>query len=293
MAEVVHVALVSYVEEINPADLTRVSAALQRQVSRDFRPFWRVHATVDAFARLEDVPLGYWPVVILNDIGDPNALGYHQDRNGQPYALVLYTRSWSLTASHEVLEMLGDPWGNRLVGGTSIKPDQGRVRYLVEVCDPSEAPAFAYRIDGVLASDFYTPSFFDSRESSGGRYSFTRAITRPKTILRGGYISWLDPATNHVWQQVWPSGDPEPHFRDLTDEFGEQAQLGARSLREFVDRATPLTEIQEGVPEGDETLEKARSGWREGQEASAAWAGSFREEVDQVIRGGGGGPAEA
>src|SRR5207244_12011882 len=60
--------------------------------------------------------------------------------DGQPYALVLYTQSWSLTASHETLEMLADPWGSRLVGGSSIQAGQGRVRYLIEVCDPCEAP---------------------------------------------------------------------------------------------------------------------------------------------------------
>ena len=195
MTHVVHVALVSEIQRISSGQLARVSAALQRQVTRDFGPIWGIRATVDAFGSLDDVPLGYWPVVILDQIDDPSALGYHQDQDGQPYALVVYTQSWSLTASHETLEMLADPWGNRLIGGSSIKPDQGRVRYLIEVCDPCEAPQYAYRINGVLVSDFYTPSFFDSRESSGGRYDFTRAIQSPKTILRGGYISWLDPAT--------------------------------------------------------------------------------------------------
>src|SRR5438270_10054624 len=134
MTHVVHVALVSETQRISSGQLARVSAALQRQVTRDFGPIWGIRATVDAFGSLDDVPLGYWPV-------------------------------------------------------------QGRVRYLIEVCDPCEAPQYAYRINGVLVSDFYTPSFFDSRESSGGRYDFTRAIQSPKTILRGGYISWLDPAT--------------------------------------------------------------------------------------------------
>jgi hypothetical protein len=290
MKEPVHVALVSEVEEIDASDLNRVSAALQRQVTRDFAPIWNVEATVDAFGRLEDVPLGYWPVVVKREIGE-SALGYHQDRNGQPYALVLYSQSWSLTASHEILEMLGDPWGNNLVGGTSIKEDQGRVRYLVEVCDPCEAPEFAYRINGVLVSDFYTPAFFDSRQSSGGRYDFTRAIPTPKTVLRGGYISWIDTATDHVWQQVWSSGDATPHFRDLTDKFGSHLQSATRSLREFVDRVSVLPEVQQGVPEGDESLEQARSDWHEGKEASAAWAQSFREELDSVIEGAGEGEA--
>ena len=282
MTHVVHVALVAETDRIGSGELARVSAALQRQVMRDFSPFWGVTASVDAFLSLDYVPLGYWPVVVLDQIDDPSALGYHQDADGQPYALVLYTQSWSLTASHETLEMLADPWGSRLVGGSSIQAGQGRVRYLIEVCDPCEAPQFAYRINGVLVSDFYTPSFFDSRESAGGRYDFTRSIQSPKTILRGGYISFVDPATRHVWQQVWPSGDPGPSFRDLTAEAG--GRQAGQSLREFVDRMSPLPEIQEGVPEGDETLEKARSDWRESEESSSAWAETFREDYKSVIR---------
>ena len=282
MAHVVHVALVAETDQIDSGQLARVAAALQRQVTGDFGPIWGISATVDAFSRLEDVPLGYWPVVVLDQIDDPNALGYHQDQDGQPYALVLYTQSWSLTASHETLEMLADPWGSRLIGGSSINPDQGRVRYLIEVCDPCEAPQFAYRINGVLVSDFYTPSFFDSRESAGGRYDFTRALASPKTILRGGYISWIDSATRHVWQQVWSARDPGPSFRDLTAEAGGRRE--GESVREFVDRMSPLPEIQEGVPEGDETLEKARSDWRESEESSSAWAETFREDYKSVIR---------
>jgi hypothetical protein len=287
MTHVVHVALVSETQRITSGQLSRVSAALQRQVTRDFGPIWGIRATVDAFASLDDVPLGYWPVVVLDQIDDPDALGYHQDQDGQPYALVVYTRSWSLTASHEVLEMLADPWGRRLIGGTSINPDQGRVRYLIEVCDPCEAPQYAYRINGVLVSDFYTPSFFDSRESSGGRYDFTRHIQKPKTILPGGYISWLDPATRHLWQQIWPSGASGPSFRDLTEEAGNRRP--GESLREFIDRASPLPVLQEGVPEGDEALEKARSDWREGEESSSEWAEAFRENYRSVIRRGNGG----
>jgi len=281
MTHVVHVALVSETERISPGQLSRVSAALQRQVTRDFAPIWGISATVDAFGSLDDVPLGYWPVVVLDQIDAPGAAGYHTDQDGQPYALVMYSQSWSLTASHETLEMLGDPFGNRLIGGSSIKPDQGRVRYLVEVCDPCEAAQYAYRINGVLVSDFYTPSFFDSREAYGGRYDLTRSIESPKTILRGGYISWLDPATGHLWQQIWPSNAPEPSFRDLTAEAGGQQQ--GESLREFVDRATPQPVLQEGVPDGDETLEKARTEWREGEESSAAWAEAFREHYRSVI----------
>src|SRR5205807_3772490 len=120
-------ALVSETTHISSAQLAKVSAALQKQATRDFGPVWNVHATVDAFARLQDVPVGYWPIIVRDDIHQPGAAGVHLDRNGQPFALVQYDQGWALTASHEMLEMLADPFGNRLIAGDSPKPRQGRV----------------------------------------------------------------------------------------------------------------------------------------------------------------------
>src|SRR5262249_21691191 len=195
------VALVSEVE-IDFSDLTRAAAALQKQVARDLKPIWDIEATVDAFHKLEDVPLGYWPVIIGTDQGF-DALGIHLDRDGQPFALVNFTDGWQLTASHEALEMLVDPFGNRLVAGDSPKPDQGRVEFLVEVCDPSEAAEFGYTVNGILVSDFYTPNYFDPVASPSVRYSFTGAIKAPRQVLKGGYLSWHDPVSNHWWQERW------------------------------------------------------------------------------------------
>ena len=59
----IHVALVSESRNIDPTDVPPVAAALQKQATRDFGPIWRVHATVDAFSSLDDVPLDYWPIM--------------------------------------------------------------------------------------------------------------------------------------------------------------------------------------------------------------------------------------
>lgn len=123
----INLALVSEVQEVSASDVTRVAAALQKQVTRDFRPIWHVEATVSAFAKLEDVPVGYWPIIVEEDIHEPGAAGFHTDEDGQPFALVQVSGSWALTASHECLEMLGDPFGNRLIAGKSPKKGQ-RVR---------------------------------------------------------------------------------------------------------------------------------------------------------------------
>ena len=228
-----HIALVSETDRIAPTDLMPVAAALQKQTSRDLAPLWEISATVDAFARIEDVPLDYWPIIIRDNIGY-DALGIHLDDNGQPFALVLAQDDrdqWSLTCSHEAMEMLVDPFGNRMVAGDSPKTGQGRVNFLVEVCDPSEAAEFAYSINGVLVSDFYTPHFFDPVTTPGTRYSYTGAVEAPRTIRDGGYLTWVDLATGIWWQQRW-FGTPNPTFENL----GKMS--GKASLRSQIDRGT-------------------------------------------------------
>ena len=228
-----HVALVAEKTKIRMKELSAVAAALQKQATRDLGPIWKVEATVTAFESLDELPLDYWPVVIMQKIDDPSAAGYHEDENGQPFALVEYSAGWTLTASHEVLEMLVDPFGRRLVAGQSPVEGQGRVRFLVEVCDPSEADPFAYRINGVKVSDFYTPHYFEPHKSPGVRYSFTGAITEPKQVLRGGYLSWYDSDKKTWWQRSWFGTKP-------TDEALKDFKARGTNLRQSLDRVREL-----------------------------------------------------
>ena len=228
-----HLALISESQQVSIGEVMKVSASLQKQSLRDLAPIWEISGTIDAFDDLDDIPLDYWPMIIRDDIGFA-AAGIHLDRNGQPFALISSSDDinvWSLTASHEALEMLVDPFGDRLVAGNSINPDQGRVNYLVEVCDPPEDASFAYTVNGVLVSDFYTPRFFDPLAAAGVRYSFTGALDGPRRILRGGYVSWVDLETNIWWQQTWFQGS-KPKFREL-------GLLDAsKSIRSQIDRIT-------------------------------------------------------
>jgi hypothetical protein len=274
---VTEVALVSDTQQVGCKQLTVVAAALQKQAMRDFEPLWDIRATVDSFDSLDDVPLGYWPVIVVDDV--QGAAGVHLDKNGQPFALVEFDEGWALTASHETLEMLADPWGNRLIAGDSLKPDQGRVEFLVEVADPPEAAAFGYTVNGILLSDFLTPNFWDPVLAPGVRYSFRNSIPGPRQILEGGYISWHDPVSDHWWQQTWFSG-PAPKFRDLGVLTGRTGSLRAavdakgqtaRRVRRMVARASELTQAQEYRP-------KVR-------EATGSRANALRSRIEELQAG--------
>jgi hypothetical protein len=271
-------ALLSESDRVDMGDLMRVSAALQRQATRDLALLWDVSATVDAFENLEDVPIGYWPMIVMDDIGF-NAAGIHLDNNKQPFALISASDDvdvWSLTASHESVEMLVDPFGNKLIAGDSPNPDQGRVNFLVEVADPSESAEFAYSVNGVLVSDFYTPRYFDPVAAPGIRYSFTGAIREPRDVLRGGYLSWVDPATNIWWQETW-FGGPSSQFVELgpldASEGSLRAQIDRRTARATAEAARPGRRVA-----GAAGLTAAR-----GRETTTAWAGSLRNQISALV----------
>ena len=242
------VALVDCTKTISPTDMSQASAALQKQATRDLGPIWGVDATVNYFPDLESVPIGYWPIIIVETVNDPSAGGYHTDQNHQPFSLILRGNGseWTLDCSHELCEMLVDPYGNRMTPGQSLKTGQGRVLYLVECCDPCEDPKYAYTIDGIMVSDFYTPDFLAPAVSSSIRYSFNGSITKPLEILPGGYITWHDPADNTYWQLLYTSG--KPVIKDVTKEVtGAANKTYDCSLRSRVDRITKPVEKEKAT----------------------------------------------
>jgi hypothetical protein len=228
-----HIALIDQSKSLHAADLAQAAAALQKQATRDLGPIWGVKATVSSFADIKHMPVGYWPIIVTEHIDDPSAAGYHADKHHQPYSLVQLEDGWQLTCSHEMCEMLVDPFGNRLIASDSIKKGQGRVKYLVEVCDPSEDASFGYSVNGVLLSDFYTPHFFDPVHSSATRYSFTGAIKQPREIKKGGYLSWYDPQTKKWWQATKKQTEWLEIFKTEKDKIKHTQQEIAKTDKEI------------------------------------------------------------
>jgi hypothetical protein len=221
-------------------------------------------------------------MIIKDNIGTPGAAGVHMDKDGQPFALITSSTTldeWSLTASHEMCEMLVDPSGDRQETGDSPKPEQGRVSFLVEVCDPSEAADFAYSVNGILVSDFYTPNYFDPTQASGVRYSFTGAITRPRQVLRGGYLSWKDATSGHWWQEVWFNS--QPTFRDIGAADAKQG-----SIRAFIDRKTSA-DTARAIERGRMTANRAGMTLTDSQASLSANAAMWQNQINAILKRGG------
>jgi hypothetical protein len=279
------VALVSTSPVVPSAKVMQISAALQKQATRDLSPIWEVSATVDAFEQLGQVPVGTWPIIIGGKV-PPGAGGFHTDDNGQPLAVVRASDDIDVlcqTCSHEMIEMLVDPFGSRFVPGDSPMPDQGRVNFLVEACDPSEAAQFGYTINNLLVSDFYTPHYFDPVQSVGVRYSFTAAITEPRQVQKGGYLSWQEPISKHFFQ--------ERRINTIEPEFEDLGALTDASLtpREFIDRVTDKF-TQAAVKPGRKSATMASNLPSDKLDrAMAAQAKGWEKMLEKVL---GGAPAE-
>jgi hypothetical protein len=194
---VIHIALVPYQVSIEPSLLTRVAAALQRQVHEQFGPLWQVEATVSPFVDWNAVPADYARLIVVDHL-DSTALGVHCDKDGKPYALVNAHGSWPLVASHELLEMLADPTGRQTRPGPSPRRDGKTVEILVEVCDPCQGSRYAYAIDGVPVSDFCTPAFY---AGGAGPWSYRGNIQAAHQVLKDGYLIWHDPEAKLWWRR--------------------------------------------------------------------------------------------
>lgn len=172
--------------------------AFQRAVSDDFARVWNADATL---VFTEQTPFRGWEIEIVDNPGCWFCAGYHDVRDGVPYSEVgAYGDTdwaWQVTFTHELFELLADPYINR---GVLV----GKKWYALEVADPVEADNLAYPRPGlsgtdVWISDFVTENWF--RRGSVGPYDFAGHVTRPLQVLPGGYqLIWR----NGAW--TWPHG---------------------------------------------------------------------------------------
>jgi hypothetical protein len=193
---VIHVALVDHSTLIDGADLDGLAAALTTQARHLNQAGYPIAATVTHYRR--NPPANAWQLVILDDSDQADALGYHETTpTGQPLGKVFARTvqdaglSWTVTASHELVEMLVDPWA-------VLGVDLGNGDWVAwEAADPVEADAYGYLIGDVLVSDFITPAWFTP--GAPGPYDWTHSCPAPLTLLPGGYVAVQ---RNGQWSQV-------------------------------------------------------------------------------------------
>jgi hypothetical protein len=199
--------------QVSDEDVQHAIRAINRQIDEDFSPYWSLGATLRLEGKSGARPQQQEPadmrgdaIIYLWDHTDvPGALGYHDRNNrGIPYGFVFTELSqalgenWTVTLSHEALEVIGDPEVNLLVAGPHPSRPNVDVFHWYEMCDAVQAESYA--IDGVEVSNFVLPLYFTGGEELGGRNEFLGRLHNGKTLRSfgvnpGGYVGFFNPAT--------------------------------------------------------------------------------------------------
>ena len=201
----IKIAVINQSTVVGDGEVSNVTAHIQTQVSQHFAPVWGIDAQL-VFCPTKIVPAGYWAVYIMDTSDQPGALGYHTVTfpAAVPFANIFvkttsqYKLSWSVTMSHEVLEMLADPTTNRCVFRQTTATAGDLLAY--EVGDPVEADTVGYAIGSVRVSNFITPNWF--LDNSQGPWDYKGLLKGPFTMLSGGYESLAHITASSGWIQA-------------------------------------------------------------------------------------------
>ena len=183
-----------------PFSLREFVRAAQRFIDEHLAPVWGVEARLRV---RRQTTRDAWALVFVDTEDQASADGWHDlTRTGMPLAKVFlrvlaretrdnYTRAeWdaefrdavSLTATHEIAEMLVDP------AVTLCVQRPGFGLYGLEVADPCEEDGF--RIDGFQMTDFVYPAWYETfHVEDSTKFDECGKCRRPFQILRDGYAS--------------------------------------------------------------------------------------------------------
>lgn len=192
---------------LNDEQVEAVLPSLQKQISDDFKAYWDLDCSLTFLPKNQTLTPGWWQIVITDNPDQAGALGYHEMTSyGTPLGKIFAKldiesgSSWTVTLSHELLEMLADPWINWCAVGSDSQI------YALEVADAVEGDELGYEINGVLVSDFVTPAWFEPTEAD--RQDLKQHLSRELELASRGYISILDPQKG--WTQITARGEGGP-----------------------------------------------------------------------------------
>lgn len=206
-------------------DFPALCDALQKFVDTCFVPVWGTPAKI---VQSSNFIKGAWAMTFLDDADIQGALGYHDlTPDGLPMAKVFVKttiadgQKVSVTACHELCEMLADPSINLCATGPN-----GRI-YSYEVCDAVEEQEFI--VSGIPMSDFVYPTFFEVFHKSGSvQFDYMNKVKIPFQLLSGGYMSMF---RNGRWTQIFGSEAKKKRFSKEDRRGHRTEQRKASSLK--------------------------------------------------------------
>jgi len=207
------ISIVNFTDTLTDEEVQQAIRAINRQVSQDFEPYWSMGATLrlEGHGNTEDRQApeelrGDAIIYLWDKAADvQDAIGYHDRNNkGLPYGFVFTEiakevgEPWSVTLSHEALELIGDAEVNVLAAGPNPNDPSQAVYFWYEMCDAVQAEN--YEIDGVAVSNFVLPLYFTAESEEASRNDFLGREHNGKRLQSfgvnpGGYVGFFNPAT--------------------------------------------------------------------------------------------------
>jgi len=213
-------------------NLDDLIAAMQVYVDKYVVPVWNTPAKL---VKTQGYNKGAWAMIFVDDADQPGALAYHDvTPDGMPQSKVFVRTTIengdlvSVSASHELVEMLVDPAINLMSTG----PD-ATAMYAYESADPVEALSFD--VNGIPMSDFVFPAYFEDFHKPGSTtFDQMKAVKKPFQVLSGGYKIIFK---NGKWKEVYGSKAKARAFA-AEDRRGHRSTIRPRKTFRKPDRAT-------------------------------------------------------
>jgi len=203
-------------------DLGKLVHALQAYVDTCVAPVWGTPAKLTLGTGFVK---NSWAVVFLDNADQPGALAYHDlTPEGLPLSKVFVRTTLqngdlvSISASHELVEMLVDPAINLMSTG----PDP-KATYAYESADPVEELSFP--VEGIPMSDFVLPAYFEGfHKPNSVHFDYMDKLSKPFQILSGGYQIVFK---GGKWTQVFGSKAKARRFKK-EDRRGHRSETRKR-----------------------------------------------------------------
>jgi hypothetical protein len=269
------ISIVNFTKKLKDDDVQKAIRAVNHQIALDFEPYWHMGARLrleGAGTRMNrqspqelrgDAIIYLWDKAA--DVDD--AVGYHDKNNGGlPYGFVFtqiaeeLEEPWSVTLSHEALELIGDPEVNVLVAGRHPKDRRKTVYFWYEMCDAVQDDR--YSIDGVEVSNFVLPLYFTLAPEVGSRNDFLGRRVNGKLLESfgfnpGGYVGFFDPALS---KDVTIAADERAEQRlKIKEKLGRaRRSVRYRSLDQIIAAGDGSTNPKPGKESAGNRLSKAR-----------------------------------
>src|ERR1700675_4466051 len=163
----------------------KLTAVLQKCYDQHFLPVWGYPVKLynTKVAKPSD-----WQFVYFDDAETAGALGYHDlTQDGQTISKVFVKTTIadkqlvSVTACHELFEMVIDPIANLFAEGSD------GTEYAYEMSDPVEEDTF--EVDGIQMSNFVHPAWFEPfKHPPGTKFDHLGLLKKPFPLRNGGYL---------------------------------------------------------------------------------------------------------